>query len=63
MDFRNGTDGTTAENIETQKFKVISVEEKDDFQYLITGVTHNETKYDHAEQLETLDFRDFTNLK
>jgi len=56
------TQGTSAENIETQKFKVISVEEKDDFQYSITGVTHNETKYDHAELLETLDFRDFTNL-
>ena len=56
------TQGTSAENIETQKFKVISVEEKDDFQYSITGVTHNESKYDFAEQLETLSFRDFTNL-
>ena len=56
------TQGTSAENIETQKFKVISVEEKDDFQYSITAVAHNETKYDHAEQLETLSFRDFTNL-
>ena len=56
------TQGTGAENIETQKFKVISVEEKDDFQYTITGVTHNESKYDFAEQLETLSFRDFTNL-
>ena len=55
-------DGTSAENIETQKFKVVSVEEKDDFQYLITAITHNESKYEFAEQLKTLDFRDFTNL-
>ncbi len=56
------TQGTSAENIETQKFKVVGVEEKDDFTYQITGITHNESKYDHAEQLETLQFRDFTNL-
>ena len=54
--------GTSAQNIETQKFKVVSVEEKDNFQYQITAVTHNETKYDHAELLQTLQFRDFTNL-
>ena len=56
------TQGTSAENIETQKFKVVGVEEKDDFTYQITAITHNESKYDHAEQLETLEFRDFTNL-
>tara|TARA_B100000424_G_scaffold218194_2_gene176481 strand:+ start:3059 stop:8371 length:5313 start_codon:yes stop_codon:yes gene_type:complete len=56
------TQGTGAENIETQKFKVVGVEEKDDFTYQITAITHNESKYDHAEQLETLQFRDFTNL-
>ena len=54
--------GTSSENIETQTFKVVGVEEKDDFQYQITAITHNESKYDHAEQLETLEFRDFTNL-
>ena len=56
------TTGDSAETIQSQQFKIISVEEEDDYMYSITGISHNESKYDHVEQLETLVHRDITNL-
>ena len=55
------TSGTSAA-IQSQLYKVISVEEGDDFKYTITAVLHNESKYAAVEQLETLKHRDVTNL-
>ncbi len=55
------TSGTNAA-IQSQLYKVVSVEEQDDFQYTITGVLHNESKYAAVEELETIEHRDITNL-
>lgn len=54
------TGGTSS--ILSQLYKVISVEEQDDFQYTITAVLHNESKYAAVEENEVLEHRDFTNL-
>ena len=56
------TIGTDAQTIQTSKWKVIGVEEKSDFQYTVTALSHNESKYDHIEQEEPLDYRDSSNL-
>jgi len=56
------TTGNSQQTILSQQFKVISVEEEDDYMYSITAVSHNESKYAHVEQLETLIHRDITNL-
>ena len=56
------TTGNSQQTILSQQFKVISVEEEDDYMYSITAVSHNESKYAHVEQLETLVHRDITNL-
>ena len=55
------TTGTSAA-IQSQLYKVISVEEGDDFTYGVTAVLHNESKYAVVEELETLKHRDVTNL-
>lgn len=55
------TIGTSAA-IRSQLFKVVAVEENDDFSYAVTGVLHNESKYAAVEQLETIQHRDVTNL-
>ena len=55
------TTGTSAA-IESQLYKVIGVEEGDDFTYNVTAVLHNESKYAAVEELETLKHRDVTNL-
>ena len=55
------TTGTSAA-IQSQLYKVVGVEEDDDFKYVVTGVLHNETKYAAVEELETLEHRDITNL-
>ena len=55
------TTGTSAA-IQSQLYKVIGVEEQDDFEYTITAVLHNESKYAAVEENEVLDHRDFTNL-
>ena len=41
-------------------YKVISVEEQDDFQYTITAVLHNESKYAVVEENEVLEHREAT---
>ena len=56
------TIGTDAQTIQTSKWKVIGVEEKSDFQYTVTALSHNESKYDHIEKEEPLDYRDSSNL-
>ncbi len=56
------TIGTSAQTIQTSKWKVIGVEEKSDFQYTVTALSHNESKYDHIEKEEPLDYRDSSNL-
>ena len=53
--------GTDA-SIQSQLYKVVGVEEQDDFQYTVTAVLHNESKYAAVEALETLKHRDVTNL-
>ena len=55
------TTGTSAA-IQSQLYKVVSVEESDDFTYGVTAVLHNESKYAAVEALETLKHRDVTNL-
>ena len=55
------TIGTSAA-IQSQLYKVVSVEESDDFTYNVTAVLHNESKYAAVEALETLKHRDVTNL-
>jgi len=55
------TTGTSAA-IQSQLYKVVSVEEGDDFTYNVTAVLHNESKYAVVEELETLKHRDVTNL-
>ena len=55
------TTGTNAA-IQSQLYKVISVEEEDDFTYTVTAVLHNESKYAAVEENETLEHRDVTNL-
>ena len=55
------TTGTSAA-IQSQLYKVVSVEESDDFTYNVTAVLHNESKYAVVEALETLKHRDVTNL-
>ena len=56
------TTGNTQQTLLSQQFKVVSVEEEDDYMYSITAVLHNESKYASVEQLETLIHRDVTNL-
>ena len=55
------TNGTNAA-IQSQLYKVLSVEEQDDFQYTVTAILHNESKYAAVEELETIEHRDVTNL-
>ncbi len=55
------TTGTSG-SILSQLYKVISLEEQDDFQYTITAVLHNESKYAAVEENEVIEHRDFTNL-
>ena len=55
------TTGTSAA-IQSQLYKVVSVEESDDFTYSVTAVLHNESKYAAVEALETIKHRDVTNL-
>ncbi len=56
------TTGNSAQTISSQQFKVVSVEEDDDFTFNITAVSHNESKYQAVESLGTLVHRDITNL-
>ena len=55
------TTGTNAA-IQSQLYKVVAIEEQDDFQYTVTAVLHNESKYGVVEQNEILEHRDVTNL-
>ena len=55
------TTGSSAA-IQSQLYKVIAVEENDDFTYSVTAVLHNSSKYQAVEQLETLLHRDVSNL-
>ena len=56
------TTGTSSQTILSQQYKVVSVEEGDDYTFSISAVSHNESKYAAVEQLETLVHRDLTNL-
>ena len=56
------TTGTPSQTISSNQFKVVAVEEGDDFTFNISAVSHNESKYGVVEQLETLQHRDITNL-
>ncbi len=56
------TGGTSAQNLQTSTWKVVGVKEEEDFQYAVTCVSHNESKYDHVEQDQGLNHRDLTNL-
>ena len=52
----------TSDAIQSQLYKIVSVEEGDDFTYTVTAVLHNESKYAAVEALETIKHRDVTNL-
>tara|TARA_R100000664_G_C2759846_1_gene150107 strand:+ start:3119 stop:8521 length:5403 start_codon:yes stop_codon:yes gene_type:complete len=56
------TGGTSAQNLQTSTWKVVGVKEEEDFQYTVTCVSHDESKYDHVEQDQGLNHRDLTNL-
>jgi len=56
------TTGTPSQAINSNQFKVVAVEEGDDFTFNISAVSHNESKYGVVERLETLEHRDITNL-
>ena len=56
------TTGTPSQTINSNQFKVVAVEEGDDFTFNISAVSHNESKYGVVERLETLEHRDITNL-
>ena len=51
---------TTA--VETQKFRVLTVREKEGHLYEITALSHNPGKYAHVERGDTLSTRSITNL-
>jgi len=48
--------------IESQKFRVITVEETDSINYTITALSYIDTKYDFIEDGETLPVRNVSNL-
>ena len=56
------TGGSTAQNIQTNQWRVLTVKEKDELQYEVTALTYNSSKYASIEQEETLIHRDLTNL-
>ena len=56
------TGGSSTENIQTSRWRVLTVKEKDEFQYEVTALTYNSSKYAHIEEEETLIHRDITNL-
>jgi len=56
------TTGNPSQTISSNQFKVVAVEEGDDFTFNISAVSHNESKYGVVERLETLQHRDITNL-
>lgn len=51
---------TTA--VETQKFRVLTVQEKEGHLYAITALSYNESKFAHVERGDTLSTRSITDL-
>lgn len=49
-------------SVETQQFRVISVEEQDDSTYAISALSYNASKYNYIERDVPLTTRDVTNL-
>ncbi len=56
------TGGTSAENIQTTQWRVISVTEEDGVEYQVTALSYNSSKYGYVEEGLSLTQRDFTNL-
>ena len=49
-------------SVETQKFRVLTVKEKQEHLYEITALSYNASKYAHVERGDTLSTRTITNL-
>ncbi len=56
------TGGTSAQNIETTQWRVISVTEEDGNVYAINALSYNNSKYANVESGIALTVRDFSNL-
>jgi len=56
------TGGTSAQNIETTQWRVISVTEEDGNVYAINALSYNSSKYANVESGIALTVRDFSNL-
>ncbi len=56
------TGGTSAENIQTTQWRVVSVAEEEGNTYQVTALSYNSSKYAFIEQGIALTQRDFTNL-
>ena len=54
--------GTSAENLQTTQWRVVSVEEEDALEYKVSALSYNASKYANVEAGETLTTRDFSNL-
>lgn len=49
-------------SVETQEFRIVSVEEQDDCTYVISALSYNASKYNYIERDVPLTTRDVTNL-
>ena len=56
------TGGTSAENIQTTQWRIISVEEVDGLEYQVVALSYNSSKYANIESGIALTQRDFSNL-
>ena len=56
------TGGTSADNIQTTQWRVISVTEEEGVNYQVTALSYNSSKYGYVEEGLSLTQRDFTNL-
>ena len=54
--------GTSAQNLQTTQWRVVSVEEEDALEYKVSALSYNASKYANVEAGETLTVRDFSNL-
>ena len=56
------TGGTSAQNLQTTQWRVVSVEEVDDLEYKVSALAYNSSKYGNIESGFSLTQRDFSNL-
>ena len=56
------TGGTSAQNIQTTQWRIVSVEEVEELEYQVVALAYNSSKYANIESGIALTFRDFSNL-